>query len=108
MKYIIFLLFTFYSFSQERVILSLDPITNCELRYLYFPNMETYYDFKSETYLYIVNGEIMESSEKPKIGYSVYNLYYVEITDYDEDNIFDLLEKHKKLYPYTSSRKRKQ
>lgn len=108
MKYIIFLLFTFYSFSQEeKVMLPLDLITKCELRYLYFPNLQTYYDFKTETYLYKVNGEIIKSTERPKIGYSVYNGYHVQITDYDGDDIFKLLEKHKRLYPYISSKSRK-
>lgn len=104
MKYIIFLLFVFNSFAQEK--LEVDPITNCELRYLYFPNLQTYYDSKTKTYLYIVNDEIIESTEKPKIGYSVYNGYFVQIKDYDDDDIFNYLEKHKKLYPYVSSKKR--
>ncbi len=45
--------------------------------------------------------------ERPKIGYSVYNGYHVQITDYDGDDIFNSLEKHKKLYPYVSSKSRK-
>jgi hypothetical protein len=106
-KTLLLLLLTFYSFSQEKVILPLDPITNCELRYLYFPNLQTYYDSKTETYLYIVNGEIIESNERPKIGYSVYNSYHVQITDYNGDDIFNCLEIHKKLYPYVSSKSRK-
>ena len=81
MKYVIFLLFTLYSFSQEKVVLPLDPITNCELRYFYYPNMEMYYDSKTETYLYRVNCEIIESKDKPVIGYSLYNGYFVQITD---------------------------
>jgi len=56
---------------------------------------------------YKVNGEIIESDERPKIGYSVYNGYHVQITDYDGDDIFNSLEKHKKLYPYVSSKSRK-
>lgn len=106
-KILLLLLFlTFNLNAQEEVILPLDPITNCELRYLYFPNLQAYYDSKTKTYLYIANGEIIESDEKPKIGYSVYNSYHVQITDYDDDDIFNCLEKHKKLYPYVSSRKR--
>jgi hypothetical protein len=68
--------------------------------------MQTYYDFKKETYLYKVDDKIIESKVKPRIGYSVYNGYFIQITDYDGDYIFDLLEKHKKLYPYISSRNR--
>jgi hypothetical protein len=105
-KTLLLLLLTLYSFSQEKVELKLDPVTNCELRYFYFPNLQAYYDSKTETYLYILNGEIIESTEKPKIGYSVYNGYHVQITDYDGDDIFNCLEKHKKLHPYVSSRKR--
>ena len=105
MKYILFLLFTLSLNAQEEVKLPLDSITKCELRYLYFPNIETYYDSKTKTYLYKVNSEIIESNEKPKIGYSLYNGYFVQITNFDSDNIFDLLEEHKKLYPYISSRR---
>jgi hypothetical protein len=106
-KILLLLLFTFYSFSQEGKREPLETITKCELRYLYFPNLQTYYDSKTKTYLYIVNGEIIESDERPKIGYSVYNGYHVQITDYDGDDIFNCLEKHKRLYPYVSSKSRK-
>jgi hypothetical protein len=64
-----------------------------------------YYDFKTATYIYIVNGTIMESSEKPQYGYSVYNDYRVLIKDYDDSDIINCLEKHKKLYPYVSSKR---
>lgn len=108
MKYVIFLLLlTFNLNAQEEVKLPIDPITNCELRYFYYPNMEMYYDSKTETYLYRVNGEIIESKDKPVIGYSLYNGYFVQITDFDDDDIFNFLEKHKKLYTYVSSKKRK-
>jgi hypothetical protein len=106
-KTLLLLLLTFYSFSQEGKKEPFDSITNCESRYLYFPNLQTYYDSKTEKYLYKVNGEIIESDERPKIGYSVYNGYHVQITDYDGDDIFNFLEKHKKLYPYVSSKSRK-
>jgi len=58
MKYIIFLLLlTFNLNAQEEVKLPIDTITNKEFRY--YPNMEMYYDdFKTQTYLYKVNGEI--------------------------------------------------
>lgn len=110
MKYIILLLFTFCSFAQENKITlvdntTIDPNTNCELRYYYFPNLQMYYDFKTATYIYIVNGTIMESSEKPQYGYSVYNDYRVLIKDYDDNDIINYLEKHKKLYPYVSSKR---
>ena len=113
MKYIILLLFTFYSFAQESKISiggggtpnTIDPVTNCELRYYYFPNMQMYYDFKTATYIYMINGTIMESIEKPQCGYSHYNDYYVKITDYDGDDIINCLEKHKILYPYVSSKR---
>ncbi len=106
MKYIIFLLLlTFNLNAQEEVKLPIDTITNKEFRY--YPNMEMYYDdFKTQTYLYKVNGEIIESTEKPKIGYSVFNGYFVIIEDYTDDCIFDLLKKHKRLYPYVSSKNR--
>jgi hypothetical protein len=47
----------------------------------------------------------MESSEKPQYGYSVYNDYRVLIKDYDDSDIINCLEKHKKLYPYVSSKR---
>lgn len=109
MKYIILLLFTFCSFAQESktplVNNTIDPITNCEIRYQYFPNIQVYYDSKTATYIYVVNGEILESIDKPRLGYSVYNDYCVHITDYDGDDIINYLEIHKRLYPYVSSKK---
>jgi hypothetical protein len=106
-KILLLLLFlTFNLNAQGEVKLPLDPITNCELRYLYFPNLQVYFDSKTATYLYIVNGEIIESVEKPRIGYSVYNGHFVQIKDYDGDDIFNYLEEHKKLYPYISSKNR--
>jgi len=105
MKYIIlFLLFTLNLTAQEK--LEVDPTTNCELRYLYFSNMQVYYDLKTKMYLYKVNGQVVKSNIKPKIGYSLFNDYFIQITDYDGDDILSLLERHKILYPYISSKKR--
>jgi hypothetical protein len=64
-----------------------------------------YYDFKTATYIYMTNGTIVESIDRPHLGYSVYNDYRVQITDYDDDDIINCLEKHKKLYPYVSSKR---
>ena len=49
---------------------------------------------------------MVKSTKKPKIGYSVFNGYFVIIEDYTDDCIFDLLKKHKRLYPYVSSKNR--
>jgi hypothetical protein len=82
-----------------------NPVTNCQLRYYYFPNLEAYFDTQKSIYYYKENGEWITAEEIPDgyRGYSIYNKSTVYITDYDDDNPCQFIEIHKKKYPYINS-----
>ncbi len=84
--------------------LPIDKKTNCYIRYYYFPNIQAYFDNLNMVYYYKENGEWKTSPELPKNygGYSLYNKAKVTITDFDDDNPFELLPIHKKMYPYNA------
>lgn len=75
-----------------------------ELRYYYYPNIEAYFDLQEKTYLYKDKGEWVEAAELPKNygGYSLYNKVKVNITDYDGDEPYLLIDAHKKKFPYNA------
>lgn len=77
--------------------------TNCQLRYYYFPNLEAYFDTQKRIYYYKEKGEWITADEIPNgyRGYSLFNKIYVFIDDYDDDNICQFINLHKKKYPYT-------
>jgi hypothetical protein len=77
---------------------------NCVLRYFYYPNLQAYYDTKDKIYHLRRNGKWFTAAEIPKgfAGYSIYNNLNVPIDDYDDDNITQFLEVHKKKFPYVS------
>lgn len=81
-----------------------DKVTNCNLRYSYFPNIEAYFDSKKSIYYYKEEGEWKTAKEIPVgyRGYSIYNKISVFITDYEDDDICQFLKSHKKLYPYNA------
>lgn len=84
--------------------LPIDPKTNCQLRYSYFPNLYAYYDNLKNVYYYQMNGEWQTAVELPQNygGYSLYNKARVAITNYEEENPYQFIKMHKKLYPYNS------
>ncbi len=84
--------------------LKFDSTTNCQIRYLYFPNMQAYYDKLNKVYIYKDKGEWLEAEELPTLygGYSLYSKVRVEITDYDDDKPYTQLKQHKKQFPYSS------
>lgn len=84
--------------------LPIDKKTNCYIRYFYFPNIQAYFDNLKMVYYYKENGEWKTAPELPKNygGYSLYNKASVTITDYDDDNPYEFLSVHKKMYPYNS------
>lgn len=81
----------------------IDPISNCQLRYYYFPNLEAYFDTQKNIYYFKEDAEWTTAEEIPDgyRGYSLYNRIYVFITDYDDDLIIQFVNIHKKKYPYT-------
>ncbi|WP_284652261.1 hypothetical protein [Flavobacterium terrisoli] len=102
------LLFTALSLLQvnaqvtEEKKLTVDPQTNCELRYYYFPNMQAYYDMKNEVFHYQENNTWVISPELPKnyCGYSLYKKERVVITDFEGDNPEQFIKIHKEMYPF--------
>lgn len=84
--------------------LPIDKKTNCYIRYFYFPNLQAYFDNLKMVYYYKEKGEWITASELPKNygGYSLYNKARVTITDYDDDQPYNLLQVHKKMFPYNS------
>lgn len=90
--------------NDEKSSLPIDPKTNCYVRYYYFPNLEAYFDNLELVYYYKVNGQWETAEELPTNygGYSMYNKLKVSITDYDEDEPYSLIKKHRKMYPYNA------
>jgi hypothetical protein len=102
------LLFSF-NYTNAQVELNAVNVTNNsgsgykfeEVRYYYYPNLQAYFDTKVGMYLYVENGEWIESEQlDPKTkGYSLKNGQYVMIKDYLGDEPYTMLGEHKKLYP---------
>jgi hypothetical protein len=84
-----------------------DSTTNCLLRYYYFPNIEAYFDTQQMVYYYQESGKWIIAAELPNgyRGYSIYNKCSVSITDYDDENICQFINIHKKKYPYITNEK---
>ncbi|MBD3581107.1 hypothetical protein [Flavobacterium selenitireducens] len=89
--------------------LILDPSTNCHIRYYYYPNLEAYFDRETEKYIFRDKGQWKSESQIPSgyRGYGLFNKANIAINDYDEDNITQFLDDHRKKYPYNSLRKLK-
>lgn len=87
--------------------LKIDPTTNCKIRYLYFPNLEAYYDNTTNMYLYKDKGIWTSIADLPKgfRGYSIYNNANVPITDFDDDDVTQMIKVHRQKYPYINGRK---
>jgi|GEM_PF-833387 len=100
--------FNFSNAQAELNIADIDVSNNAtsgykfeEVRYYYYPNLQAYFDTKVGMYLYVENGEWVESEVlEPKTkGYSLKNGQYVMIKDYLGDEPYAMLSEHKKLYP---------
>lgn len=110
---LIILLFVKPAFAQKASMTKpplFDPKTNCQLRYYYYPNLEAYFDTHKNIYYYKEKGQWITGEEIPNgyRGYSMFNKYNVFITDYDDDNICQFINIHKKKYPYITHEKQKQ
>ena len=112
------LLLTFQSLSAQKstapvedqpveTILAKDPVTQCAYRYHYYPNLGGYYDAKTNLYILKQNGVWTTVKEIPSgyMGYSLNNRVNVVITDYDEDDITQFINAHRKKYPYNFHQK---
>lgn len=86
--------------------IKVDPTT---VRYQYFPNIEAYYDFEKQVYIYKENGAWVST---PTIasnyrGYSVRNGFHVALDNYTGNQPYLLLAEHKLKYPADFSSKRR-
>jgi hypothetical protein len=85
--------------------LKIDPATNCQIRYIYLPNLSAYFDKLDKKYIYKEKEEWKKVTEIPNLhgGYSKYSGVGVEINDYDEDEPYLYIKCHKKQFPYCSN-----
>ena len=78
-------------------------------RYNYFPNLQAYYDNKTNLNIYKVNGNWVHNTLIPPNykGYGLRNGFHVVIDNYSGDEPYSLLTIHKLKYPADYSTKRK-
>lgn len=123
-KFVLLLAFTFGSLSLSAQtystnadatldvsnIMGSDELLN--VRYFYYPNLQAYYDRETSTYLYTRNGkDWIESGNLPNglRGYSLNNGKRVPLTDYNGDEPYAEIEKHREQFPpkYDGKREKK-
>ena len=92
------------SLSKSTAQNKIESKTDAGIRYYYYPNLQAYFDTQSNLYLFRVNKQWISADSLPENygGYSLYNKHRVKIDDYDGDDVTELLEIHKVLYPYNS------
>jgi hypothetical protein len=90
------------SSNSEYNKLMIDPKTNCQLRYYYYPNLQAYFDNLKNVFYYQDNGSWQTSEKLPENygGYSLYKMNHIIIDDFDDDEPQQLINTHKKKYPY--------
>lgn len=104
-KLILGMLVFSFNYSNAQVELDAVSVNNSykyeEVRYYYYPNLQAYFDTKVAMYLYVENGEWVESEalDVKTRGYSLKNGQYVMIKDYVGDEPYTMISEHKKLYP---------
>jgi len=96
------------STERESEVSKVDQLPMIAVRYFYYPNLDAYFDTKTNLYIYDDEGE---SVQAPQIasgyrGYSIYNGTNVPIDNYNGDNPFTNLAEHQKLYPKKYSSRR--
>ena len=84
-----------------------NSINHCQLRYYYYPNLDAYFDTQKKIFYFKEKGDWKTAEQIPNgyRGYSMYNNYSLFITDYDDDNICQFINVHKKKYPYITNEK---
>lgn len=82
--------------------INVQPAEHCQLRYTYYPNLDTYFDLWNQTYWFRWQGQWWQAEQLPEWlgGYSIFKKVYVLIPDYDDDDIVLMLPGHRKRYPY--------
>jgi hypothetical protein len=77
------------------------PEFNGIVRYYYYPNLSAYFDMRTSKYIFKEDGAwIKKNTIAPNYrGYSIYNNYKVQITDYFGDTPNEFINEHKKRFP---------
>ena len=77
-------------------------------RYDYYPNLQAYYDRKTEEFLFIEDGIWVYDTAIPVNyrGYCVRNGFHVLIENYSGEEPYTLITEHKLKYPADYSTKR--
>ena len=90
-------------------ITSADELPSIGVRYYYYPNLDAYFDSRSNLYIFEQDGQWIKSKELTSgyRGYSLFNGVRVAITDYNGDTPYTLLKEHQKQFPKKYSSKRK-
>jgi hypothetical protein len=94
------------SIAQENATVNLiSELSATTVKYQYYPNLEVYFNTETSQFIYKDNDEWKVGKEIPSgyRGYSIYNGYRVNLTDYFEDKPYEKLAYHKKQFPYYSN-----
>lgn len=84
-------------------------INHTKTRYYFYPNLDAYYDIEKSVFLYKVNEIWIEKKTIPANyrGYSLYNNYKVEITDFFDEKPFENLKENQEKFPKDFKGRRK-
>jgi len=85
-----------------------DALPSVGLRYYYYPNLDAYFDTRTNLYIYEIEGVWTKSKELKSglRGYSLLNGTRVPITDYNGETLYSQLAEHRKQFPKKYSSKR--
>jgi len=76
------------------------PVGYPEARYYYLPDIQSYYDIQSATFIYDGNGRWHRKASLPGRyrNYDLYDGYKVVLTDYHGESPYENFREHKKKY----------
>ena len=86
----------------EKPELIVNTDNNCQLRYVYFPNLCAYFDNLELVYIYQHKGVWVTAEKLPDLygGYTIFSNVRVIISDFDGENPQNQIKDHKKQFPY--------
>lgn len=88
----------------EKPELIINTDNNCQLRYVYFPNLCAYFDNVELVYIFQEKGVWVTRENLPILygGYTLFSNVRVIIPDFDEENPQTHIKNHKKQFPYSA------
>jgi len=102
------LLFTFAYSAKAQTLVSLDvgspppwgPAGHTEVRYYYLPDIQSYYDIQSNTFIYYATGRWHRKASLPGRyrNYDLYDGYKVVMTDYYGETPYENFREHQMNY----------